>query len=244
MSRNLNKRNWSFPLLLALFSILAGHAQSLNADTIVVDAIGHGWYKADGTAHGLLTPHIPRQFGNYIVGRGGGSAVEATSEHRNFFVFPIPEIRGPITSASLHIGNPRFGYTSPDPSETVAFFDVLTEVDDLVQGETGLIPNFDDLGEGSQFGSVVVRSTDIDKFIDLELNAAARTSIRSAVGGSWAIGGRLTTLGTARFETVFGNTPETGLRPYLSLQVLPIPEPNGLVLLVVSALLLWNARRI
>jgi hypothetical protein len=231
----------TFASLTMLLTVLTGE---MRADSIQPEPADWGWISSRGTDLTVLQPQFPR-FSNYIVGLSRYSVAPNVSEpieYRNFFVFVIPANVRSVSSATLHIPNPNHGYNSPQPTETVTFFDVVSPINEVMEGGTGLLPHFNDLGEGVSYGSVVVNATDVGKYINVSLNVAALSDIQSARGDLWAIGGKLTTIGSGPFETVFGNTPVHDL-PYLTLEAQLIPEPTARVLLYSAVAVVFASSR-
>jgi hypothetical protein len=222
--------------LIASTILLAVSVGQSRAVVIEPPPVDWGWINSNGEDQTILQPQFPL-FSNYIVGLGCCGESGSRIEFRNFFAFMIPESIRSINSATLHLFNPRHGYNSGDSNETVAFFDVVLPIGELMDGGTGLMPYFNDLGEGVSYGSVVVNSADLDRYIDVALNPAALTSIQSARGGLWALGGKLTTISPGYYQTVFGNTPEFE-RPYLTFdaELIPEPDPDTLLLIVIAAM--------
>src|SRR5687768_4235443 len=106
-------------LFSGLLLLFLGPATAWADTTVTLSAVDSGWYKPDGS-HDAAND-------NYIAGKVG-----AAGELRNFFVFDLSTIRGPIMSATLRIINPSAGYNSVDAQETYTTFDVSTAIADLM----------------------------------------------------------------------------------------------------------------
>src|SRR3569832_1430654 len=138
----------SVQLLLGTFAL--AFSMGVQADT-TYSAVGAGWYSNAGE-------HV--EFNdNYSVG-----GAQSGYTLNNYFLFDLSGVSGPITAAILRVYNPDtpvspgfpFGYTSSDPTENYALFDVSTATADLVSGYgVGSLVGqaiFSDLGSGQIFG--------------------------------------------------------------------------------------------
>src|SRR5262249_31635033 len=122
---------------------------------------------------------------NYIAGVCCG-----LGDHRDFFVFLVPNL-GTITSATLSIGNPFSGYTSPRTSDTYSVFDVSTSIAALISFQVGRVDIFNDLGSGTLYASRSVDSSVNGTQVQIALNGAAIAALNSAQGSQIAFGGAL-----------------------------------------------------
>ena len=190
------------PLIVVAVVVAAGLAfgQSLSLDA--VDSGNYDWTGDHGSSNQ-----------NYIA----GSPSNGYYELRNFVVFDLAGVTGPVTAATLELYNPgqvpdgSDGFTSADPTETYTVYEVTTPVATLVAGGTGLTAVFDDLGAGVLFGSVEVSAADNGAIVQVPLNPDAVAAINAA-GGLWAVGGALTTITGTRHEYVFGSTNGSHVR--------------------------------
>jgi Tol biopolymer transport system component len=140
---------------------------------------------------------------NYFV----GVSDEDEGEYRNFFTFDLSSLTGQVISARLEIT--RFGYGSPDPSETLGLFDVSTDARTLNNNVGVSAAIFEDLGTGTSYGTVEVsRSGEPADVLSVPLNAAAVADINAAAGGFFSIGGRL--LSAEPHQTLFANSDDEG----------------------------------
>ena len=160
----------------------------------VRDAEDRGWYSDTGF-------HEPSNT-NYIVGdcppcSGGG-------EFRNFFVFGLEDVGGLVTAATLALEHP-YGVGSPDPSETYTLFEVSTSKLALLGGSGG-VAAFNDLADGTVYGSYELSSADDGSLVTISLDASGLAALNAATGGQFALGGAITTLDSdpATTESGFG----------------------------------------
>lgn len=146
----------------------------------------------------------------------GGFARPAT---RPFFIFELPtreELPGEVVGATLRLFHPSTSFANNfDESETISFHAVSTSVASLralqsppidpntgsrrdpTPQELGLLGAiFEDLGDGTVFGSMESSASNQGQFQETELNAAALDSINTArvFGRDWALGGELSSL--------------------------------------------------
>ena len=199
---------------------------SVQAASLTLDALESGWISENAGIN--YFPNVPTSE-NYIVGWS------LSTEWRNWFVFDLAGVTDEITSATLKIFNPlETGYVSVDASETYELFSYESSVSDL-RLENGL-GDFDDLGDGTSYGQVVVSAQDNGTLVEIQLNQAGITALNSA-SGEFAIGGAVTTLGfgSGDQERIFRNT-DAGMTRQLELTLVPIPAAawlfgSGLVML-------------
>lgn len=153
---------------------------------------------------------------------------------RAYFIFELPALDTGVLAASLRLYNPDFGYSSPDATETLTIFHVSTAPVALANG-TGDVAAFEDLGDGTAFGSVSVSAADNAGWITISLNASALAALNGAASGSFAFGAALTSLDPTNFfddELVFGFSDYEATPPELALTLAPpdftpVPEPSS-----------------
>lgn len=224
------------PCLIAL--VIATCPSPATATTITITATDSGWY-ADNGVHNV--PSNP----NYIVGQVG-EPIQLSSQlvYHDFFTFNLQAVPSAVASATLTLGNLLHGYTSPDPSETLAFFDVSTPVTELKAPIQSGLSIYQDLGSGTIFGMTDVSPADNGALVTISLNAAALASLNAAAGATWAIGGAITTQNqpTGVSEFMFGGSGPS-LTRQLILEV--VPEPSSFVMagFALLGLLAWGRRR-
>lgn len=177
--------------LLAVTSVMSGE--------ISLEAVDSGNYDWEGD-HSSGNTYYP----------AGDTAAAGVAEHRNFFVFDLSAMPGPVLGATLELYNPSDppepgnGYRSPDPFETYALWEVVTDVATLIAGGSGLTGIFDDLGGGLAFGQIDMTAADNGTIVSIPLTQEALTSIEASLGGLWAVGGAVMTLEGTPLQVVFG----------------------------------------
>ena len=222
---------------LAAALLLGPLAPASRADLIT--SADRGRY-TDAGAH---TPTNP----NYTTG-----FVSNLGELRSFFTFDLAGVTGPITSARLLLRNvPFFGspYNSPDPTETFSLFDVLTPTAALTSG-TGGLAAFEDLGTGVEYGTRVISPADNGQLVMVELNGNGVTALNAAAGGggTFVLGGALTTIGQDAMgnrltQSVFTGTTAASTVS-LEFEVAAVPEPTSLALLGLAAVGAFGGARL
>ena len=235
---SLVSRTLSLGLCRTILLGLSLAGRTAHAATIVIAATTSGWYTdSDSSGQGNE---------NYLVGMRG-------SEYRNFFVFDLTSLLNEtVVSATLRLWNPIAdppdllynGYQSIDPTETYQLVEVTTPAATLLLGALPT-PVYQDLGDGTAYGSRVFSVADNGTNVEIALNPAAVVAIDGAIG-LFAIGGHLTTLQASPFdlETVFAGTGETSLRE-LVIETVPVPEPaSGALVAIGLVSIAWRRRRI
>jgi hypothetical protein len=183
-------------------------AAPAGAAGVTLDATDHGWYDDTGF-HDTIEP-------NYFTGYCPASACGTDREYRSFHVFDLSSVTDTVLGAVFRPYEPSDppdvadGWFSDDASETLAAFDVTTPVATVTAGGSGLTAIFADLGSGTSFGSVVTTMADNGSSLSVPLNAAGVAAINAAAGGSFALGGALTSLTSlTNREVIFAFTPGT-----------------------------------
>lgn len=119
---------------------------------------------------------------------------------RNFFAFDLTGAFE-VVSASFTVATAF--YNSVDTSEIWRMFDVSTDVTSLVAGGEGLTATFDDLGSGASLGETTLSLNNEGQFVTITLNLNGITALNAAMGGLFAIGGAVATIGPANPQSVF-----------------------------------------
>ncbi len=164
----------------------------------IINAVDRGWYDESGS-------HTTNNE-NYGAGDCRGQTCTAgENDFRNFFVFDLSNVPGPVLGATLLLFNPEQGFFSDTGSEEYQVADVITPVGELIGGFGGL-DAWEDLGTGEIYGSYLATAADADRIVRIDLNDAALVAL-SGAEGLFAFGGRITTLNDqADEETLFAFT--------------------------------------
>jgi hypothetical protein len=178
-----------------LYAFTPYHSQQLilNGGSVVLSATDKGWYDNTGF-HQAGNP-------NYAVGQCQNCG-PGVSAFRDYFVFDLSGVSGPITDATLSIGNPPNGFhvlkvSNPSagydvgPPALWTLYDVSTPIGSLTADQTSATSIFTDLGTGVSFGSKLVTGALNAMQVMLSLNASGLAALNAAVGGQFAVGGKL-----------------------------------------------------
>ncbi|TDJ05874.1 MAG: PEP-CTERM sorting domain-containing protein [Deltaproteobacteria bacterium] len=231
-----------WPLVLAALLVCAS---AQHAAAVTIDATDRGWYGDDGTHNTSIL--------NYLAGDcDGGTCVAGSNtgidEFRNFFVFDLSGVTGPITAATLILHNTdgttqfpnNVGFFSDTGSETYLVSEVSTAIASLLAG-TGGMAAFGDLGSGTSYASFTATSAANGTFVEIALNSAAIAALNQA-SGLFAFGGSITTLnGFPDEETLFAFS-DSGLLSDTQLELTVVPEPSTALLLAAAIALLGALR--
>jgi len=169
----------------------------------------------------------------------------------SFTLFDLSSLAGEtVTAATLTFAAGNGIYESPDASETVAFWDVTSDLDDLVLQKGSASPNVSsnwaDLSGGTLYGTATVAGTDGDPMPEVSamLNADAVAAINAVLASSdqrFGIGAGLTTFDLASQEEerlwVAGSSSAFLPAATLDLTVAgmaPVPLPASLPLLIAA----------
>jgi len=153
---------------------------NLSGSTVAIDASDTGWYDSTGS-------HTTGN-ANYIAGEYGAL------DYRDYFVFPVPALNGfTIASAELLI-NSYTNYNSVGSSLALQLNGVTTSIPVLEAGGTGLTGIYNDLGNGTIYGSQAIPVSASGSIVSIPLNAAFVNAAMAAAGGEVAVGGSITSL--------------------------------------------------
>lgn len=201
-------------LFLCLAVILSGLGQVRAA--VLLDYTARGWYEETGSNGGV---------GNYFAGQDYPGTTGKV--YRNHFVFDLSSINGRIVSAALVLNTAN--YLSPDATEEYVLRHVSTPVDDLAIVSSVSI--FDDLADGSIYGSRIYSDLDDRVVNTIALNAFAIADLNASIGGKFALGGHISSLSGQRTtaEGVFADSQSDAVSR-LWLEVQTVPEPPNLAI--------------
>lgn len=203
--------------------------------TITLTASQYGFYSQAGA----------RTAGNHAIGWYSG----ADEEIRQYLVFDRSAINGTITGATLRLGNSATSFSTPDGAETWAIFDVNTDLAALTGG-TGGVGAYNDLGGGTELGSLVVSGPVNNTVSELTLNTAGIAYL-NGLSGQFAFGGALTTLtrNPEISERLFNSSSSAGLVRELvvtyeaAAPAAEVPEPGTWLLVAAGLTVLGRTKR-
>jgi hypothetical protein len=166
-----------------------------GSGTLVVDATARGTY-------GSVTWIVP------LTGTTIAGYIASDLAYRAYFVFPIPNFTGTVSSVTLKLEIER--YDSPDASEWINIYDVSTPIATLTQlWNTGQDWSsvFTDLGSGTQYGTFTVDTNAVGTVKTATLTPAI-TPVSNARGTSFAVGAAIGTYGGASEYARFSSDVE------------------------------------
>lgn len=201
----------------AVFTIVAVAAmQAVVAAEVIVPTTNRGSIDVFGS--------VFASYGEAYQVRAFGSNGVRGEVTRNYHIFDLANLAGTVTAAEItffHPGENGSGgsasYDSPDPSETITFYEVSTPAA-TIEAEQDAITVFGDLGSGDVYGTLTadpsVNTVDATgSFQTISLNATAIDAIQAAIdaGADWVIGGSLTTFAATGAE-LSGSNPNANER--------------------------------
>ena len=209
---------------------LAGASHAAGTTQLAVDSSNLGWYNSTG-AHWYDND-------NTLTGM-------FDIEYRSFYEWTLPAFSGHVTGAHLEMALP-YSLGVLQGTQTGAMFDVaegLVPYLTLVDGAGHGTSIFADLGSGTSYGNFTISESDDFTTFRIDLDAAAVGALDAAKGGTFAMGMRNTSLGTADNYFLFSSTSTRGEQT-LVLDVMPVPEaPSYATMLLGAAALLALASR-
>lgn len=156
-----------------------------------LSAVASGWYDDTGFHNGGNE--------NYFAGASGAT------DYRDFFVYNLPVISGPLVNAQLLVNG--FGMTSPSGKNTYQLFDVTTPISTLTNTASGAVGTYTDLGSGTFYGGRDVFVSESYLPVGLPLNTAFVSDVHVHSGGAIALGGEVSSLTPASTtEWLFGSS--------------------------------------
>jgi hypothetical protein len=162
-------------------------------------------------------------------------------QYRSFVVFDIPTLTGTDTYTSAVVNIYNGGTSIPNAADmagrTFTISSIATDLTTLRAGGTGLTSIYNDLGAGTNYGSITFLSTPGNaSTIKFNINAAGLSAINSAAGSQIAFGGSFDVNNTTTDQYIFGfsgsGTPGDGkTRLDLVVNNFVAPEPSTFALL-------------
>lgn len=229
-------------------ALLAG-APAASGEILELTSTFSGGIHASGTT----TPG----FMNYFV----GYAVPSTPiERRNYFIFDLTAVPGPVVSATLKLylpGAPFFpsGFISSDPTEDYrvsgsAFpWTAYAEAFGGSSTPPMLSAMFGTMGSGPAYGLVGVSGDDSGTDITIPLSPGAIIDINASLGSMFLVTGKLADIhpdapGSPPAELLFAYTdiPDP-LMAMPRLEIEYVPAPGGLALLCAGCVVMARRRR-
>jgi hypothetical protein len=211
-------------LTLCLAAARASTVYTLNtsAREFNTGVLNQGWW-SDFTGNNTYND-------NYIIAlfwTAPSSPFQQGNVERNFFTFDLTGISGTIQSATLLLRRGKSG--SPNPTETIDFWDVQTPVA-VLNNNTGPDASIvSDLGSGRNYGSFqVAMSGSASEVLSFALNANAIADLNASLDRYFSIGGSMEgqpAPGIDRF--LFGVSQ--GFPGQLQLTVVPEPAAGYLI---------------
>jgi hypothetical protein len=149
---------------------LSGNCARADSVEIALGSAGQGWYGRSGF-HNAADK-------NYQVGVSDG--------YRNYFVFDLANVAGPVTAARLELAN---NANSASGHAAFMLFGVNTPPADLGQSQAAATAIFDDLGDGPFYGYVGDAAS--TPTVSVQLSSVFLDAINSRESNQIALGGRL-----------------------------------------------------
>jgi len=207
---------------LLLAAMLTAQA---NAAVETFDAVDRGWYN---------------HFGNHTASNVNYTIGNQSFTYHNFFVFDLAPLAGKTIVAGQFVAN-TYSVSTDDGTESFELRHIATPIATLVAGGSGLTGIYDDLADGTIYGSATVGNDDDNIDLPVTLNAAALADLNNAIGGLFAFGGHLPTLDASDPETVFNGSGEDLSTTRLVLTVVP-EQASALAILALGGVWLLSGR--
>ena len=150
----------------------------VSPTNITLYAADAGWYDTSGF-------HNPDS-ANFFAGNDGSSLPS-----RDWFVFNIPTLGGPVTGAKLWVDT--YSISTPSGELTYELKEVTTPAATVEAGGNGLLSIYNDLGDGPVYAARTFLASQSGKFETIPLGQAVRTAITAAGGQSFTMGGSVIT---------------------------------------------------
>ncbi len=166
-----------------------------------------GWYSQAGF-------HNPMNM-NYFTGYEPGNG-----ELRGFWTFSLSALSPEVTVRSGWMEIFSALISDTDYTERIELHDVTTPVNQVTAGGAGRVDIFQDLGNGDVYGARDVFYFDDNRLLQIDLTPEALLDLKSAAGGSFAIGAALTSIDFTRpQQNLFGDSGAPSMTRRLVLEV-------------------------
>lgn len=238
-----------FTIVIGMFCVASSPAQS---GVVELESVISGGFHADGVHfHHTMNYHV------------GYSIPSTPIERRNWFMFNLADVSGPIVGAKLKLwlsggATGPTGYLSSDPHEEFMisgtpypwemFMDAFT-------GSPAITPPivadmFTTLGVGVPFGFSLIGPGHAGTDIEIEFTLEGLAALNASIGSPFMIGGRLTDLHPDDpdpffpAELVFAHSDiPHPFYPMPRLELVIIPAPGSAAVACLGMLLAANRRR-
>ena len=195
-----------------------------------IDDSSRGWISSAGPEGSTVDD------ANYYTGID--ASYNDGAELRSFFEFDIPSDIT-VTAATLNIDTYGVFQYEDTPSETLQLTSLPSPF------------GFSDLGTGTVYATQSYTPDDAQMTLSITLDAAAITDIEAAEGGSFGLGGRITSLvqsvpgaaNEAIFDQSSGDVTAVELDLTTADTVPDVPEPASWPLFATGLAALWALRR-
>jgi hypothetical protein len=226
-------------MLLAISLFASSNAA---AETIVLDAVGRGFYSQAGVPGPFPQPGPSAP---YFIGQLDQIEYRAFFQFNVFqLFFDFPDLR--VSSAVFVLNGGS--YASSDAAETLTLFDFSPSGPGFLTSGTAGVSGFIDLGSGTAYGSAVMGPDDSGS-LAIALNQAAIADMLMFRPRSAIIGAALTSIDGAHDQLLFSTRTLSGaLGGQLVIQTDEgvVPEPSSLLLTatgMTALVLLFRQRR-
>jgi hypothetical protein len=167
------------------FDVPGGNHLTTDAGTAFT--IDSGWYlqtAIDAGRHDATNP-------SYEV----GTDEFPDDVFRDFFVFDISSLTGPVTTASFTVNTAETWLSAAGtPTALLSLFDVSTSINDLEATNSGRGDIWSDLGSGDLYGTQLYTDADSGLWLTITLSPNSVEDLNTAIGEGakqFAIGGIL-----------------------------------------------------
>ena len=194
--------------------LLACQAGMTYGAIITLDVTTRGRYTEAGS-NGAAGSAVS----NYITGTTTG-----TNEFRSYFVFDLSSVTMTITDAELFADS--YTVVTGDTNETLSIKEVTTSIATVTSFNSGQTGIFDDLGDGTTYGSIVFDNDDDTQTFQIALNSDFITAANNT-SGSIALGGSITTLSVSSEQIAF-KFSGAGEASDVQLKLTVVPQPAAI----------------